>query len=111
MEVEAKNGETFTVEIRPLSELALVEAAEKYGLELVDLEKQTGKAVAKMHFLDDVVANALVETPELRLDVDTLSKVLRPQARAAIFRKVLELSGYSVKQKAELDKFPGQPTK
>ena len=118
VDVTGRDGTPYTMEVHALSELAIARAAQKTGLSLADLVKQTKpedvttdtKGLAKLQFLDEIVSSALVGTDQQLLTADELAEVLPGTERAKVFRRVLEISGLGAPA-ADVDKFHGEPPK
>jgi hypothetical protein len=107
-----EQGQTkqFDFEIHALTELTVLEAAEKTGLTLPDLVKTQAadlsnpdpKTIAKMRFLDEIIAAAQVGSD---LTPDDLRTALPASERARLFGMVLEISGLGPKTTETLEKF------
>jgi hypothetical protein len=107
-----EQGQTkqFDFEVHALTELTVLEAAEKSGLTLPDLVKvqpadlsnPDPKTVAKMRFLDEIIAAAQVGSD---LTPDDLRTALPASERARLFSLILDISGLGPKTAETLEKF------
>jgi hypothetical protein len=108
--VITRENQQYEFEIHALTELTVLEAAEKSGLTLPDLVKvqpadlsnPDPKTVAKMRFLDEIIAAAQVGSD---LTPDELRTALPASERARLFGMVLEISGLGPKTTETLEKF------
>ena len=108
--VMTRQNEQYELEIHALTELTVLETAEKSGLTLpdlikqqaVDLENPDPKTVAKMRFLDEIIAAAQVGSD---LTPDDLRAALPASERARLFAMILEISGLGPKTNETLEKF------
>ena len=114
--VTGRDNTQYELQVHALSELAIARAAQKTGLNLTDLVKP-GKAdvtdekgLAKLQFLDEIVASALVGDAEQQLSADELAEALPGMERAKVFKRVLEISGLGAPAEA-VEKFHGEPAK
>ena len=116
--VTGRDGSKYELEVHALSELAIARAAQKTGLSLADLTRQVKtedvtkdeKGLAKLHFLDEIVAESLTGAENEQLTADELAEVLPGMERARVFRRVLEISGLGAPA-VEVEKFPREPPK
>jgi hypothetical protein len=111
--VTGRDGTQYELEIHALSELSIARAAQVTGLSLNDLTRQSDaatdeKGLAKLHFLDEIVAAALVGDASQRLTADELAEVLPGIERARVFKRILEISGLGVPA-AAVEKFHAEP--
>jgi hypothetical protein len=110
LQVTSRQNEQYEFEIHALTEVTVLEAAEKTGLSLPDLVKAQPadlsnpdpKTLAKMRFLDEIIAVAQVGTD---LTPDELRTALPASERARLFGMVLEISGLGPKATETLEKF------
>jgi len=108
--VVTRENQEYEFEIHALTELTVLEAAEKSGLTLPDLIKvqpadlsnPDPKTVAKMRFLDEIIAAAQVGSD---LTPDELRTALPASERARLFGMILEISGLGPKTTETLEKF------
>jgi hypothetical protein len=108
--VITRENQQYEFEIHALTELTVIEAAEKTGLTLPDLVKAQAadlsnrdpKTVAKMRFLDEIIAVAQVGSD---LTPDELRTALPASERARLFGMILEISGLGPKTSETLEKF------
>jgi hypothetical protein len=108
--VISRENQQYEFEIHALTELTVLEAAEKSGLTLPDLVKvqpadlsnPDPKTIAKMRFLDEIIAAAQVGSD---LTPDELRTALPASERARLFGMVLEISGLGPKTTETLEKF------
>jgi hypothetical protein len=116
--VTGRDGSKYELEVHALSELAIARAAQKTGLSLADLIRQPTtkdvtadeKGLAKLHFLDEIVAESLTGAENEQLTADELAEVLPGMERARVFRRVLEISGLGAPT-VDVEKFPREPPK
>jgi len=116
--VTGRDGTKYELEVHARSELAIARAAQKTGLSLADLTRQVKtedvtkdeKGLAKLHFLDEIVAESLTGAENEQLTADELAEVLPGMERARVFRRVLEISGLGAPA-VEVEKFPREPPK
>jgi hypothetical protein len=110
LQVTSRQNQQYEFEIHALTELTILETAEKTGLTLPDLIKQQAtdlanpdpKTVAKMRFLDEIIAAAQVGgdlTPE------ELRIALPASERARLFSRILEISGLGPNTAGNVEKF------
>ena len=115
--VAGRDGTQYDLEVHALSELAIARAAQVTGLSLNDLTKPAvdvatdEKGLAKLHFLDEIVASALVGDESQRLTADELAEILPGMERAKVFRRVLEMSGLGAQTGTQVEKFQREPTR
>lgn len=115
LDVTGRDGMQYSLKVHALSEVAVARAAQVTGLSLHDLLKPSTdvtsdeKGLAKLRFLDEIVAAALVGDESELLTADELSEVLPGPERARVFRRVLEISGLTAKAKADVEKFRAEP--
>jgi hypothetical protein len=108
--VTSRQNEQYELEIHALTEITILEAAEKTGLTLPDLIKAQPadlsnpdpKTLAKMRFLDEIIAAAQVGSD---LMPDELRTALPASERARLFGMILEISGLGPKATETLEKF------
>jgi hypothetical protein len=109
--VLTREAKEYEFEIHALTEVTVLEAAEKTGLGLPDLVKQAQpadltnpdpKTLAKMRFLDEIIAAAQVGTD---LTPDELRTALPASERARLFGLILDISGLGPKTTETLEKF------
>jgi hypothetical protein len=107
--VTSRENQQYEFEIHALTELTVLEAAERTGLTLPDLVKTAAdlsnpdpKTVAKMRFLDEIIAAAQVGSD---LTPDELRTALPASERARLFGLVLDISGLGPKTTETLEKF------
>ena len=118
VQVVGRDGTQYELEVHALSELAIARAAQRTGLSLADLVKQTKpedvtkdeKGLAKLEFLDEIVSSALAGDEKQQLTADELAEILPGIERAKVFRRVLEISGLGAPA-ADVEKFHGEPPK
>ena len=119
VQVAGRDGTQYELEVHALSELAIARAAQRTGLSLADLVKQTKpedvtkdeKGLAKLEFLDEIVSSALAGDEKQQLTADELAEILPGIERAKVFRRVLEISGLGPAATADVEKFHGEPPK
>lgn len=63
------------------------------------------KAAAKMRFIDECIAAALNETPDLKLTAEDVAELLPTHERSRIFKKVMDVSNQSRHPVNPLEKF------
>jgi hypothetical protein len=107
-----EQGQTkqFDFEIHALTEVTILERAEKSGLTLADLiktqpadvENPDPKTLAKMRFLDEIIAAAQVGQD---LSPEDLRTALPASERARLFARILDISGLGPKTTETLEKF------
>jgi hypothetical protein len=108
--VITRENQQYEFEIHALTEVTVLEAAEKTGLTLPDLVKAQPadlsnpdpKTLAKMRFLDEIIAAAQVGSD---LTPDELRTALPASERARLFGMILEISGLGSKTTETLEKF------
>jgi hypothetical protein len=108
--VISRQNEHYTFGIHALTEVTILEAAEKTGLTLPDLIKAQPadlsnpdpKTLAKMRFLDEILAAAQVGSD---LTPEELRTALPASERARLFGVILEISGLGPKTTETLEKF------
>jgi hypothetical protein len=103
MTVTAKDGQSYDVVIQPLGDIDFAEAASSVGLSLRDLVKREPdvvtdpKGFAKLQFITQLVALALVDDGSQPIQPRMLSRSLSGSEISRIFWRVLEISGLTAK--------------
>ena len=113
--VTSRQNEQYEFEIHALTEVSILETAQKCGLELQDLMQPTEpvegaqvdpKTLAKMRFLDETIAAAQVGQD---LTAEELRVALPASERSRLFSRILEISGLGPNA-AAVEKFRAKPT-
>jgi hypothetical protein len=110
LQVRSRENQEYEFEIHALTEVTILEAAEKTGLTLPDLIKTQPadlsnpdpKTRAKMRFLDEIIAAAQVGQD---LTPEELRIALPASERARLFGRILEISGLGPNATETLEKF------
>ena len=105
--VATRSGEECEVTLHPVTEVRLLEIAEKHNLSLDDIK--AGKASSKLRFMEELVADAIVESPNLRLTPEGIDEVLDLKGISQLFTIVVNLVGLTVKTQADVEKFRPEP--
>jgi hypothetical protein len=121
-----KAEEEYEIEVRPLTELEIAEAARRVNLTLQDLiemgrlsrairdakrqgkpppaDMSNDKQIARFKFMQEVISAGLVDP---KLEPKTIDEAFSPVDQASIWAEIMRLSGQG--REDDIDKFRGEP--